>query len=82
MTRTVTVTAVEEVKLDKIRVVRTNSRDVDSTNLSIYYGNVEIGHGHLNSRTNFAHITLGEYYCDELEDYLIEGIENRTIDLY
>lgn len=81
ITKTVTVEEKVNVKVEDLKVVRTNSRDIDSTNLEIYYEEEEIGYGHLNNRTNFAHITLNEDNQD-LEDYLVEGIENRTISLY
>ena len=80
ITKTVTVEEKVNVKVEDLKVVRTNSRDVDSTNLEIYYEEKEIGYGHLNNRTNFAHITLNEDNQD-LEDYLVDGIENRTISL-
>ena len=76
-----TVTVEEKVNFENLRVVKTNSKEIDSTNLEIYYNDVEIGYGHLNNRTNFAHITLNEYNQD-LEDYLVDGIENRDIILY
>ena len=69
------------VNVEDLKVIRTNSRDIDSTNLEIYYNDTEIGYGHLNNRTNFAHITLNEDNQD-LEDYLVEAIENETITLY
>lgn len=80
ITITKQVTESVDVNLNNLKVVRTNSRDIDSTNLVIYYNDVEIGTGHINNRTNFAHITLNEDN-QELEDYLVEAIENRTIDL-
>ena len=76
-----TVTVEEKVNFENLRVVKTNSKEIDSTNLEIYYNDVEIGYGHLNNRTNFAHITLNEYSQD-LEDYLVDGIENGDIILY
>ena len=80
ITKTVTVEEEVNVKVEYLKVVKTNSRDIDSTNLEIYYEEKEIGYGHLNNRTNFAHITLNEDNQD-LEDYLVDGIENRTISL-
>jgi len=80
LTITKTVTVQEKVNFKNLKVVRTNSKDIDSTNLEVFYNEEEIGHGHLNNRTNFAHITLNEYNQD-LEDYLVDGIENRTISL-
>ena len=81
MAKAKTVTVEEKVNFENLRVVKTNSKEIDSTNLEIYYNDVEIGYGHLNNRTNFAHITLNEYNQD-LEDYLVDGIENRDIILY
>lgn len=77
---TKTVTVEEEVNFENLKVIKTNSRDIDSTNLEIYYNDIEIGYGHLNNRTNFAHITLNEDNQD-LEDYLVDSIEDRTISL-
>ena len=76
-----TVMVEEKVKFENLKVLRANSKDIDSTNLEIYYNDVEIGYGHLNNRTNFAHITLNEYNQD-LEDYLVNRIENRDINIY
>ncbi len=76
-----TVMVEEKVKFENLKVLRANSKDIDSTNLEIYYNDVEIGYGHLNNRTNFAHITLNEYNQD-LEDYLVNRIENRDISIY
>lgn len=80
ITVTKTVTVKENVNTENLKVFRTGSRDIDSTNLELFYNDIEIGYGHLNNRTNFAHITLNEEN-QELEDYLVEGIENRTINL-
>ncbi len=76
-----TVMVEEKVKFENLKVLRANSKDIDSTNLEIYYNDVEIGYGHLNNRTNFAQITLNEYNQD-LEDYLVNRIENRDISIY
>lgn len=81
---TKTVTVEEKINLEKLRVLMTNSRDIDSINLDVYYDNEEIGYGHLNNRTNFAHITINENLLNEedecdLIDYLVDGIEQRTI---
>jgi len=67
-----------KVDLSNLKVVRTNPKDADSTNLVIYRNEVEIGYGHLNNRSNWAHILLDQEN-QELEDYLVESIENRTI---
>ena len=81
ITITKTVTVEEKLNVENLKVVRTNSKDIDSINLEIYYNDEEIGYGCLNNRTNFAHINLNEYNQD-LEDYLVDGIENRNIILY
>ena len=77
---TKTITVEESVNPEKLNVVRTGEMDIDSTKLEIFYNEHEIGHGHLNNRTNFAHITLNDDNQD-LEDFLVDAIENRTIDL-
>jgi hypothetical protein len=70
----------EEVNVKKLSVNMGNSRDIDSRNLVAYYDGETIGYGHLNNRTNMAHITLDEPN-DELEDIIVNGIENRTINI-
>jgi hypothetical protein len=80
ITVTKTVTVKENVNTENLKVVITGSRDIDSINLELFYNDIEIGYGHLNNRTNFAHITLNEDN-QELEDYLVNSIENRTINL-
>ena len=85
-----TVKLQEELNLKNLKVVRTNSIDIDSTNLEIFYNQQEIGFGQLNNKTNFAHVTINEDLFNEgdlfkeeneseLVDYLVDGIENRTI---
>jgi hypothetical protein len=80
ITVTKTVTVKENVNTENLKVVRTGSRDIDSIHLELFYNDIEIGYGHLNNRTNFAHITLNEDN-QELEDYLVNSIENKTINL-
>lgn len=85
-TKTIKVKTEEKLNLNNISVVRANSRDIDSINLDVYYNNEEIGYGHLNNRTNFAHITINDNLLNEedecdLVDYLVDGIEHRTIEL-
>jgi hypothetical protein len=79
---TITKTITENVKINvnDLKVFRTNSRDVDSTNLVVCYNDTKIGHGYINDITNWAHILL---YIDnqELEDYLIDAIENKKINI-
>ncbi len=79
-----TVKSQEELNFKNLKVVRTNSKDIDSTNLEIFHKEQEIGYGQLNNRTNFAHVTINEDLFNqenesELVDYLVDGIENRTI---
>jgi len=70
----------EEVNVKKLSVNMGKARDIDSQNLVVYYDGEIIGYGHLNNRTNMAHITLDEPN-DELEDIIVNGIENRTINI-
>jgi hypothetical protein len=76
----------EEVNLQNIKVTLTNSKDIDSTNFEIHYNEKEIGYGHLNNRTNFAHATINEGLFSEedecdLIDYLVDGVEARTLNI-
>jgi len=83
-------TVVEYVQLNlkNLRVFRTGARDMDSTNLEIHYDGFEYGiaYGHLNNRTNTAHITISDGLMNEVDeseliDYIVEGIENRILPL-
>ena len=80
----VTVRELREVELtvnkELIKVSDSGMRDNDSMRLTILYDDYEIGHGHLNLKTNFAHITLNEDN-QEMEDYLVNGIEERLISI-
>ena len=83
---TKTIKTEEKLNLNNIQVVRCNSIDIDSINLDVYYKRKEIGYGQLNNRANFAHITINEDLLNETDecdliDYLVDGIENRTIEL-
>lgn len=69
-----------KVNVNDLKVFRTNSRDVDSTNLVVCYNDTKIGHGHINDITNWAHILLDEEN-QELEDYLVDAIENKKINI-
>lgn len=71
-------------RIDNIEVTRTGSRDIDSVNVEIFVLDKQIGYGHINHRTNFAHVTLEAYINEllpELEHELVEAIESRTIEL-
>lgn len=84
--KTIEVKTEEKLNIDKIWVGRRNIRDADSVNIDVHYDNEKIGYGHFNNRTNFAHITINDNLLNEkdecdLIDYLVDGIENRTIEL-
>ena len=83
---TKTVVVKEEINKEELKVSRGQAKDIDSVNLTVEYKGEEIAEGHLNNRTNFAHITINEGLMNEedecdLIDYLVDGIENRTINL-
>ncbi len=85
-TKTIEIKTEEKLNLNNISVVRANSKDIDSINLDVYYNLKEIGYGHLNNKTNFAHINIYEDLLNEMDecdlvDYLVDGIENRTIEI-
>ena len=86
ITITKTVKVEGELNFENLKVVRANAKDIDSTNLKIYHNDDEIGYGHLNNRTNFAHVTINENLLKEedecdLIDYLVDGIEHRSINI-
>lgn len=64
--------------IEDIKVIRTNTRDIDSVNIVIHIKDKEIGYGHINNRTNFAHVTLDNEDA-EMENYIEHAIEERTI---
>lgn len=80
ITQTVTSKVTSKVNVEELKVVRTNEKSIDSTNVVIIYYNEEIGHGHINNRSNWAHVSLNEDNQD-LEDYLVKSIENRLINI-
>ena len=59
----------------------TGARDSDSTKFEIFNKGVEVAYGHLNNRSNFAHVTLTNGDDSELEDCLVAAIEDRIIDI-
>ena len=67
-----------EVQKELINVELAGSRDIDSVNLDIYYGEEQIGQGHYNHKNNWAHVYL-ENDNHELEDFLVNGIESRDL---
>jgi hypothetical protein len=79
---TITKTVTENVKINvnDLKVVRTTSRDTESTNFVVYYNETKIGHGHTNDISNWAHILLDKDN-QELEDYLVDAIENIKINI-
>ncbi len=81
-----------ELDYDLVRVIYMGNRDVESYKLVVIMCGREIAYGHINNRTNTAHITIadgvGDSYVDlvgnpidvdYLESYLVEKIENRRI---
>ena len=84
---TKTVTVEEKLNFKNIIVVDSGSRDINSIGLEVYYMDSEthrrenIGFGSYNRKTNFAHITLNEEneVNIDLEQYIVDSIENRTI---
>ena len=70
----------DKVEVKKLTAVRTNAKDIDSVNVEVFNKDTLIAKGHYNIRTNCAHVTVLEGY-QELQDAVIEGIENRTIEL-
>lgn len=81
-----------ELRYDLVRVINMGTRDVQSYKLVVKHLEHEIAYGHINNRTNTAHITIadgvGDRYVDlignptnedYLESYLVENIENRRI---
>ena len=74
----------EVLRLDKITILKGGMRDVDSIKLTVTYDQIEIGYGHLNIVTNFAHVTIEDGFLSTRDTYLLEyllqeKIEGRTI---
>jgi hypothetical protein len=80
ITITKTITENVEINVNDLKVIRTTSRDTESTNFVVYYKETKIGHGHTNDISNWAHISL-DTDNQELEDYLVDAIENVKINI-
>jgi len=81
---TKTIQVNEKLNLNELKVYKGSSRDVDSVNIEVFYGEELIAEGHFNNKTNFAHFTITEGLMNEedecdLMDYLVDGLEERTI---
>ena len=83
-----------ELRYDLVRVINMGTRDVESYKLVVKHLEDEIAYGHINNRTNTAHITIadgvGDRYVDlvgnptdkdYLENYLVNVIEGRRINI-
>jgi uncharacterized protein (DUF2164 family) len=68
---------VKEV-LKKLTIEKTNQKDIDSTNIIIYFDAEEIGRGHYNNTTNFAHIELISRF-ENMEDDIVNYIETTEL---
>jgi hypothetical protein len=83
---TKTIQVNENLNLNELKIYKGSSRDVNSFRVEINYKDKLIGEGHVNYVSNFAHITIQEGLmnikseCD-LIDYLVDGLENKTIQL-
>ena len=64
--------------INTITAISIDSKDSDNTNLTLHKDGVQIGHGHINNRTNFAHITLNNQ-DDDLQDRIALAIERGSI---
>jgi hypothetical protein len=72
---------VKEVYLEGIRVKRLTMRDTDSVKIiALDEDGQRIASGHYNIMSNTAHVDI-EINNPHLEDFLVEGIESRTIKL-
>ena len=64
--------------INTITAISIDSKDSDNTNLTLHKDGIQIGHGHINNRTNFAHITLNNQ-DDDLQDRIALAIERGSI---
>lgn len=71
----------EDFNKHMLEIKKVQMRDAESFYIAIEYNGEQIGEGHLNLITNTAHIDLVNDNL-ELEEYLINGIEDRKIPLY
>ena len=74
-----TVSVTNPFRPTNLKLLMGGQKDVDSTNFEIYYNDIEIAFGHLNHKSNWAHVTMISSDNEELEDCLVELIENRKI---
>lgn len=75
---TKTVQELEKVDTNHLNVYSSGSSDVESINIVVNYKGNEIANGKKNFIHNWVHLTMDTDNQD-LEDYLVEGLENGTI---
>jgi hypothetical protein len=80
----ITKTVTETVTMDSKNLIVSKGSmiDTDSVSITVFTKDfeTEVASGTLNIKTNWAHLTLDvEDEDGELEDYLVDAIEGRTI---
>jgi len=71
----------EKVDTKQLAIVMSRARDVDSTSFHVMYKGHVVGDGHLNNRSNMAHVSLNHDTAQDLEGYLVKAIEERSIEI-
>ena len=69
---------INKINRSNLSCIIQHQRDINSNYIEIYYNNTSIAEGHLNNKTNWAHLTV-KFEVEELENYLIEAVEQRKI---
>ena len=73
------VSIINSFYLKRLSVSIGSAKDIDSVNLEIYYNEIPFAYGHINNRTNFAHVYFYDDFNLDLETCIVEAIENRTV---
>lgn len=70
-----------QLQVSKLKVVRMGMVDADSVRIEVHYNGLEIGHGTLNTRTNWAHIDITIDTIGDVTAIIQDLIEEREIEL-
>tara|TARA_R110000744_G_scaffold40521_1_gene91942 strand:- start:1946 stop:2170 length:225 start_codon:yes stop_codon:yes gene_type:complete len=73
---TVTMEVTIAVKKELIDIQISEKRDIDSNYFIVYYNEIEIGSGHFNYTTNWAHVNLINEN-EDLERYIVNILEGE-----
>lgn len=69
-------------KMENLKVIRTNFKDIDSVNIEVLEGDILIAQGSYNIRTNWAHLEVEDKFMEKYDDAeLVDKIESRELQI-